>query len=126
MANLSQAREALRVRERTVDRFIGYWSPTESTTSDVTQVIATWAVQQGLDGVVWTALPPKWNDQNGIAPSIDQVLTYLRERGVGSRAERYVRQTPAQVQTAYRARIEAELGWTSTGVSEPRTSNERQ
>lgn len=71
VANLGQAREALRSRGGTVDKYIGYWSPRESTTSEVTQIIATWAVQQDFGGVVWTALPPKWNDQNGMAPTID-------------------------------------------------------
>ena len=112
VTDLAQARETLRIRERTVARHIGYWSPSESTASDVTEIIESWAVQHNVDGVVWTALPPKWNDENGIAPTIDQVLAYLRDCGAGSRAERYVRKTPAQVQTVYRARIEAELGWT--------------
>lgn len=112
VSDLAQAREALRLREGTVAKYIGYWSPNESTASEVTQIIETWAVQHGVDGVVWTGLPPKWNDENGIVPTIDQVLRYLRGRGAGSRAERYVRKTPAQVQTVYRVRIQSELGWT--------------
>lgn len=111
VTDVAQAREALRSREGTVAKYIGYWSPDDSTASDVTHTIATWAAQHDVIGVVWTALPPKWNDENGIVPNVDQVLRYLRGRGAGSRAERYIRKTPAQVRTVYRTRIESELGW---------------
>jgi hypothetical protein len=112
VAGLPEAREALRLREGTGSKYIGYWSAADRTEGEVSRLIGSWATQQNLEGVVWTALPPRWNDQVGVVPTVEQVLERLRECGTGSNAERYVRRTPPQVRTAYRARIEAELGWT--------------
>lgn len=112
-SSLQEAREALRQREGCpkID-CIGYWSTGDRTPGDVSNIVGSWAVEHNLDGVVWTALPPKWNGQKGVVPTIDQVLERLRSWGAGSEAERYVRRAPSQVRTAYRARIEADLGWT--------------
>lgn len=111
-AGLQEAREALRQREDTVPRYIGHWTTADRTQDEVSRLIGNWAEQHNLDGVVWTALLPKWNGKNGVGPTIEQVLEFLRGLGTGSDAERYVRKTHPQVRTAYRARIEAELGWT--------------
>jgi hypothetical protein len=75
--------------------------------------MSTWANAHGVDNVIWTALPPKFGDKDR-TPAIDEVLNHLK-RLEGSRrdnAERYVRLAPSQIDTAYRRRIEAELGWT--------------
>lgn len=112
VAGLQEARDALCQREKTKPKNIGYWSAADRTEVEVSRLIGSWAAQHNLEGVVWTALPPKWNSQSGVVPTIEQVLECLRECGAGSKAERYVRKTPPQVRTAYRARIEAELGWT--------------
>lgn len=112
VSSLPEARVALRQRECPKDQCIGYWSTGDRTAGEVSSIVGSWAAEHGLDGVVWTALPPKWNGQNGVVPTIEQVLELLRQWGAGSRAERYVRTAPSQVRTAYRARIEAELGWT--------------
>lgn len=115
VAGLREAREALRKREGdTKPQHIGYWSTADRTEGEVSRLIGSWAAQHNLDGVVWTALPPKWNDQSGVVPTIEQVLEHLRGLPAESKAdaERYVRRTPPQVRTAYRARIEVELGWT--------------
>lgn len=114
VSDLATAREELRRREgrRVVLGDIHFWGRTDHIPSSVTHVIGAWAQGNNLDGVVWTALPPKWDGQTEITPKIDQVLDFLRHQGSGSEAERYVRKTPAQVRTPYRERIEAELGWT--------------
>lgn len=110
--SLLDAREALRQRESTVLRHIGFWPTAGEPDSDISRIIGNWAQERNLDGVVWTALPPKWNGQSGVVPTVEQVLHFFRGVSAGSDAERYVRRTPPQVQTAYRERIEAELGWT--------------
>ena len=112
VAGLEKARQALCKREGTKSKYIGYWSTTDRSEGEVSPVIGEWAARHDLDGVVWTALPPKWNGQSGAVPTIEQVLEFLRGRDVGSRAERYIRKAPPQIRTAYRARIEKELGWT--------------
>lgn len=79
------------------------------------ETIRQWAAGLGLDGVVWTDLPPKFAKNKGRTPTCDEVITHLsslegRER---DKAEEYVRKAPKQVDTPYRRQIEARLGWTS-------------
>ena len=93
---------------------IGYWSAAARTDDEFSPVIGEWATQRNLDGVVWTALKPKWNEERGVVPTIEQVLERLRGLSGEPRdaAERYIRLAPGQVRTSYRERIEAELAWT--------------
>lgn len=111
VADMQTARDALCKREGTKLQYIGYWPNADQIQSEVFSLIGNWAEQHSLHGVVWTALPPRWNDTNGVVPTIEQVLKYLRGPGDRSAAEQYVRNTPLQVRTTYRGRIEAELGW---------------
>ncbi|HEY0412342.1 MAG TPA: hypothetical protein VGD66_04290 [Allosphingosinicella sp.] len=106
---LDEAAEALRKREGTGKRRIGRW-PGDASPPAAT--IGPWAEGHGLAGVVWTALPPKWNGKDDRFPDED-VLSYLRglKRWGRSCAETYVRRAPASIRTPYRAAIEAELGW---------------
>ncbi len=116
--SLSEAREMLRTREGVpksqAASSIGSWSTTKSTTDATAHVIADWAVAAKVDGVVWTALPSKFSDEQ-ITPTSDQVVAYLSGlEGERRRlAEEYIRRAPRQIMTAYRRRIERELGWTS-------------
>lgn len=78
----------------------------------MTRAIADWAAVAKLDGVVWTALPPKFGDK-AVTPSVDQVIAYLSDlEGEPRRpAEEYIRRAPSQIATAYRQRVERALGW---------------
>lgn len=109
--NVLGAREG--VREANIPSSIGLWEPGTSPADEITRVIADWAVAAKLDGVVWTALPPKFGDK-AITPSADQVIAYLAGlQGKPRRlAEEYVRRAPSQIVTAYRQSIEGALGWT--------------
>jgi hypothetical protein len=112
-----EARKVLGAREgvprANVSSAIGLWETAASPADAVARVIADWAVAAKLDGVVWTALPPKFGDRK-VTPSSDQVVAYLSglEGHRRQRCEEYVRRAPAQIVTAYRRRIERELGWT--------------
>ena len=115
VASIEDARNQLSKRERTpTTRPIGYWSETARTYDQFSPLIGDWAAKRNLDGVVWTALKPKWNKQIGVVPTIEQVIKCLRELAGEERiaAERYIRLAPRQVRTLYREQIEAELGWT--------------
>lgn len=71
-----------------------------------------WASQKAIDGVVWTALPPKFNKEQR-KPSEEELLTYLTSLSGEARslAEEYIRKAPRQVTTPYRHKIETSLGW---------------
>lgn len=112
-----EARRMLGAREGVpktkVASSIGSWRPAEPPIDDVSRGIADWAGAAKFDGVVWTALPPKF-DGKPVVPTENQVLAYLSSLDGDRRhlAEKYVRRAPAQIATAYRQRIERELGWT--------------
>jgi hypothetical protein len=114
--NLQVAKEALRDREGITRKDwasrVGAWQEGEVAPKEIRDLPA-WANEHGYEAVIWTALGTKFKDK-GDRPTDDQVVTYLREL-VGplrNDAKRYVRYAPRQIDTTYRRRIEAELGWT--------------
>jgi len=111
VGNLEEAAEALRVREGTTRTNIGCWPG--GSLDEASAIIGPWAEAHELAGVVWTALPPKWNDTNGRFPSEEELLDYLSSLTgpLRQKAEQYVRCAPAAIRTPYRAAIEAALGW---------------
>ena len=113
VADLSQAVEELRKRERArVDRVIGRW-PNPTGTYHCREVIEKWANDRGLEGVVWTALGPQFDGERGRRPSQAEVIEYLDSLARWKRvlAEAYVRRAPPQINTLYRRAIVDRLGW---------------
>lgn len=110
------AREALRLREgisrKNVCAHIGRWSVGDLE-SKLVLGLADWARARNIDYVVWTALPPKF-DEHEAKPNEEEIVEYLSGLTGTQRdaAERYVRMTPRQIDTRYRRRIEAVLQWT--------------
>jgi len=114
VADMNAAVEALRIREgRTRRQWIGRWSGAASEGDSITELISEWGQAVGLDGVVWTALPPKFNGEEGRVPTVLEAIDYLDSLKGTTRvwAEEYVRRTPPQVRTRYRITIEERLGW---------------
>ncbi|MEH3023832.1 MAG: hypothetical protein PGN19_13980 [Pseudomonas oryzihabitans] len=112
--DLDGAREALREREGVPaeqPECIGSWPKGPAT--DFQAAIGDWARGQGLDAVVWTALPPRSAGLNRRKPSPEAALTYLRtldpERQAHARD--YIRRTPVAIDTAYRRLIESTFNW---------------
>ncbi len=75
--------------------------------------IAAWLRRMRVDAAVWTALPAKFGGESGRVPTAEEVVRTLdglpqEER---AEAERYVRSTPAHIDTRYRRIIAARLGW---------------
>lgn len=115
-ADLAVAKEALRKREHISDanaKYIGSWSRGQDSPMLIHN-LPHWAESHGLEAVIWTALPSRFNDTDGETPAIEQVLEYLSGRtgAVRDAAERYIRLAPRQIDTLYRRRIEAVLHWT--------------
>jgi hypothetical protein len=112
---LSVAVEALSNREGITERnrlaSIGFWKSLDPEATLISGLPA-WALAHGVEAAIWTSLGPKIGAEDRM-PSGDEVLAYLKSlRGSPRRnAERYVRSTPPQVDTNYRRRIAAELGW---------------
>lgn len=116
---LATAREALREREA-IDPKHREWVGSLPALDDCpcAGVIGAWLERQGLDAVVWTALPPRYADTEGRVPTLDEAVHYLDHLRGEERehAEHYIRHVPPSLATAYREGIEARLGWTPRGV----------
>lgn len=119
---LAQACDALRVREgipvKNLHKSIGSWSRGDPNPDSILEIEA-WAASRGIESVVWTALPPKFNEQDGVGPSADEAVSYLSSLTgpTRDRAEQYVRQAPQQVDTTYRRKFEAAFGWSSAQLN---------
>jgi hypothetical protein len=121
VASLAEAKRVLADREGIEDRNIqyniGFWSLDSQSNGPGADIVAAWSAGRNIDGVVWTALKPKFGATRGM-PREDQVIAHLGslegvERTV---AEEYIRLTPRQIVTPYRRAIEATLGWTPNGL----------
>lgn len=74
--SLDEGVQALRKREQIPDDRqdgIGVFTINASTVG----VLGKWAADRQLDAVIWTALPPRFEDVEGLIPSLDDVLSYL-------------------------------------------------
>ncbi len=113
VSEIDEAKKALQRREGCRLRDIGFY-PGESS-SEFACEIAEWAKTKNLRGVVWTALPPKFANEDGRVPTQDEALGFLSDLTGKPKAlaEKYVRMAPHAVQTPYRAAFEREFGWTA-------------
>ncbi|RVA06538.1 hypothetical protein EN938_05865 [Mesorhizobium sp. M7A.F.Ca.US.001.02.1.1] len=114
---LAEAKAVLAAREGISDANIKHSLGAWSAGGGSPHGIGDWAAGKGLAHVVWTALKPKMGTEYR-TPSIAEVLAHLT--GLSGhdrdRAEEYVRMTPRQITTPYRAAIEQALGWTPQGL----------
>lgn len=111
--NLDLAKSQLMAREGTKrEDWVTAWAQ-DAPAPDVMPGLPGWAAAHGITGVVWTSLPPQF-DKKPVTPTVEQVVAYLAglEGAKRDEAERYIRHAPRQVDTPYRRRMEAVLGWT--------------
>jgi len=80
--------------------------------------IVDWINEKGFDAVIWTNLGENWdikNETKKIVKTIkpDERIEYLTnlKGNASALAEEYIRKTPLQIRTKYRAKIEEELNW---------------
>ncbi|TDV62621.1 hypothetical protein [Pseudomonas sp. LP_7_YM] len=109
--SLDEAVRALRVREQIpAERSdgVGIFTINSSTVG----LLGKWAADRQLDAVIWTALPPRFDDNEGLIPSLDDVLAYLisLDGDTLEHAKSYMEQVPEQIDTPYRREIK-KLGW---------------
>lgn len=116
--DLATARSMLRKREGCKIEAIGSWSRGAASPEHITE-LPEWAKARGVSDVIWTALPSKFGAVVGTVPSVERVVEHLSGLTGSARdaAEKYVRFAPRQIDTPYRQRIEAVLGWTAKDSS---------
>ena len=113
--DLAQAREQLRAREE-IDAHHPEW--VGSLVNGVAGPSAPPAIQEWLessrfDAVIWTALPPRIDGDEGRCPELPEALKYL-DRLTGEtreHAEDYIRRVPPSLDTEYRKAFVEYLGW---------------
>lgn len=116
ISDLEEAKKELAIREgipeKNVSKHVGYWTRSSASEHSYIKVINRWAIQKELDAVIWTALPPKFNNEE-VTPSADDVISFLRDlpHERKKHAEKYIRKAPRQIDTDYRRKIEAEFHW---------------
>lgn len=110
---LMDARSALMTREGTSkEEYIASWSLGDEAPPTIPG-LPEWAVGRGITGVVWTALPPRF-DNAARPPTAVEAVRYLDALSDKGRdlAEEYIRRAPPQIDTPYRRAIVEALGWT--------------
>jgi hypothetical protein len=114
-AEIEKAREALGIREGLIKTWadsVHCWQEGEPD-PELIQGLSIWAKSVGAQGVIWTALLPRFDGRDGVVKSADEIVEYLSGLRGAKRdnAEQYVRKAPRQIDTTYRRHIEAALGW---------------
>jgi hypothetical protein len=112
ITDLAQACAALRRREGIPaerDDGIGSLLVTEQPAGPVVH----WARSQGIEALIWTGLPPRYNGTEGRVPSAAEAVAYLStlEGQTLAHAKAYVESVPRQIDTLYRRAIGQQLGW---------------
>jgi hypothetical protein len=114
-SDLNTAKKALLGREGITaqdwESKIGSWQTGQPAPANIPD-LPKWTEVHGLDAVIWTALGPRFHDED-VSPSADQVIGYLRTLTGPLRdtAKEYIERAPRQIDTEYRRRIEAALAW---------------
>lgn len=76
-------------------------------------IIAEWASAHQVDAVIWTALPPRFENVEGLIPTVNDAISYLSNLTGDTldHARNYITQVPQQIDTPYRREITQRLGW---------------
>lgn len=86
--------------------------------NEARETITNWlGNHRELAGCVWTGLASNWNEKQRSNFSAESAVQYLRELQDPSRAQEYIRNTPAQIQTEVRAAARAHLRWSDAVLS---------
>lgn len=106
--SLAQAVEALKVREGVpYESSIGRWPNKTEEAYPFSEAIEEWATSNGLQGVVWTALPPGMKVKRGSIPTLDELTEHIGklEGPALTKAQTYIANAPSQIATPYRQEL---------------------
>jgi hypothetical protein len=116
--DLNAAKQSLKIREgipsSKFETSISSITISENTEDEVKICIQNWAKALNLDAVIWTSLPSKFGENDGVEPSLNEAIIYLKSLDINKRAtaEEYIRRAPKQIDTEFRRKFESEFGWT--------------
>lgn len=106
--NLNKAIKNLQIRENTTKEHIGYINLINDTNrtkySDLLPNLITWTQLKELDAIIWTDLP--YNIDNLTFETLEEYLISIRDEETKMRIKEYIFNTPKQVQTFYRTKLE--------------------
>ena len=73
----------------------------------------SWALAHRLDALVWTALPPRYQNIENRIPTAPEAADYLMslDEATQAHARDYLQKVPEQIHTAYRQFFAERLGW---------------
>ena len=114
-SDLADAREQLRQREE-IDAHHPEWVGSLVKGKDdpaAPEAIRRWLQRSEADAVVWTALLPRINEEEGRCPGVHEAIEYLEKLSgeTRSHAEDYIRRVPVSLNTEYRKAFATSLGW---------------
>lgn len=116
--NIELARENLKERERAenIDRigFVNLMDNTQSSRYEgVADLIIEWAVNNNIDGVIWTELGVRFKDKIKKDLNLENIISYLNSIPSKQKelAREYIVNAPEQIVTEYRIGIEENLNW---------------
>lgn len=122
--NLNEATEELRIRECTSNNHIGFLNvhsgEKRSNIIDIQNHTHTWIEEKEIDAVIWTDLPSNFEKVKRQPLNIENIISFLNSLHNQEilLAEQYVRTTPVQIKTEFRAHIEKQLDWTPVEESQ--------
>jgi len=122
--DLECATENLRTREGTKTKWVHSICKNGTSSTGAQSTIREWLSDRNdLDAAIWTALPP--NDVDGkvrVMTPVEVCHYIARIRSEDSQkaqlAERYVRNTPPQIDTCIRRRLRSDFGWGDNPLSQ--------
>lgn len=111
--NIETAKENLRIREGKIKhKYVGFWKEGQNSPKLLPD-LDDWAEGVGAEAVIWTALPPKFENIDYKKPNIEDAIAHIERLDVTPKrhAEEYVRKTPAQIRTPFRTKFEEYFNW---------------
>ncbi len=113
------ARENLRAREGAAPRDVASVTTDQPAETAIHEAVRKWAIENSLDAAVWTALKPRKSSGVDGVMSVSEVIDHVNslDRDVRQRAEKYVRNTPAQIETEMRRALRLQFGWDNNTLS---------